>query len=84
MAGTIDMMGGDTPTSQSPQSTIPSGGGGMIDMLGNPGVSLSQTPVSSVQAGKGSGGIDMAGEEGLLGKNASATFGARFPSDKGE
>jgi hypothetical protein len=40
--------------------------------------------VSSVQAGKGSGGIDMAGEEGLLGKNASATFGARFPSDRGE
>ncbi len=84
MAGTIDMANEGISMSNSPESTVQNGGGGTIDMYGGGGLSLSHSPVSSVQVGKGAGSIDMEGEAGLLSKAPSATFGARFPSDKGE
>jgi hypothetical protein len=85
MAGTIDMVPDGMPMANSPESTIQSGGGGTIEMYGGDlGFAMGHTPVSSVQKGSASAGIDMAGEQGLLNKSIVTPYGSTEPADKGK
>lgn len=81
--GQIDMVNEGVLGSQSPESTVQSGGGGDIEMLGY-GVPMSHTPISSVQTGGGTAGLDMVGEQNVLNRNPVAFYGQIAPKDKGE
>jgi len=58
-------------------------GGSGIEMYGGDGVSLSHTPISSVQKGKGTSGMDWVGETGLLNRTPVSPYDAVGPKDKG-
>ena len=81
----IDMVPEHLPMANSPEHMIQNGGGGgSIEMFGGDGVSLSHTPISSVQKGKGTSGMDWVGTTDLLGDHSpKSAYGDVGPKDKG-
>lgn len=72
MGGTIDMAS-DFSMSDTPHDTVQSGNGGEIEMYGGSDMHLSHTEISPAQKGKGSGMIDMEGDQGLISPSQHVT-----------
>jgi hypothetical protein len=86
MADGIDMVPEALPMSRSAEHPIQnqSGEGGIEMFGGDTAYPLKHEPLHSEQKGKGAGGMDWVGEQGLLDRTPVTPYDSKEPSDKGQ
>jgi hypothetical protein len=86
--GEIEMLGGSDmhlDHGKEDGAAQKTGGGGDIQMYGGSDMHLSHGAIGSEQKGKGSGGLDMVGMQGLINKGQRISpYGQDKPDDHGK